>query len=132
MNILNLFKSATTISSIAEKTTDGIISSLDKLVFTDEEKSDVSMQTVKLYLKFNELTANENTVRSITRRILAVSIMGAYLFLIILSGIIFKIDPDWSTRLFGCAKELSSLTIAIGILYFGPYQLSKLFNKEVK
>lgn len=54
-----------------KKAADGIYNGLDKLVYTEEEKAEARQKGVDTFLKFAELTREENSVRSVTRRYLA-------------------------------------------------------------
>ena len=69
---------------IADKTTGGIISGIDAMFYTEEEKAqmlqkrlELSEQVSKTHIELMKVTHDETTVRSITRRIIAVCIMIA-------------------------------------------------------
>ena len=123
-------KATETVLNIAEKTTDGVVKGIDALFFTEEEKSRASQKAVETYIELNKTIASENTVRSITRRRLAVMIVGTFLFLLVAGAFIHKLDSEWALHILACAKQLVFLVSSIGILYFGPYQIGKMFDKK--
>lgn len=123
-------KATETVLDIANKTTDGVIKGIDALFFTDEEKSQASQKAIETYIELNKTIASENTVRSITRRMLAVMTMGTFLFLLVAGAFIYVLNSDWAMHILACAKQLVFLVSSIGILYFGPYQIGKMFKKE--
>ena len=78
---------------------------------------------------FIKSTIGENSIRSITRRRLAVMIVAAFLFLLILGGLVYLVDRQWSLYLLDCAKALSGLVVAVSVFYFGPYQVGGMITK---
>lgn len=115
---------------IADKAVSGLFSGIDKLVFTAEEKADYSNQAAKIYLEHQKVTLGENTAKSITRRILAVMVMGTFLFLLLFSVGIYKFDSGWSKVSLKVAGELSTGFTAIIIFYFGYYAIGNLMDKR--
>lgn len=127
----SLFSSKKAVDSVPEtaaKIVDGVISGVDKLFFTDEEKAEVSQKAMDSIYDFIKSTIGENSIRSITRRRLAVMIAGAFLFLLILGGLVFPYDKEWSAYLLDCAKALSGLVLAVSVFYFGPYQVGGMIT----
>jgi hypothetical protein len=113
------------ISNLIDYTASG----LDKLFFTDQEKAQVSLETMAMHLKLIELTMSETSIRSITRRILAWLIMGGFLFLIFFSAIVFKLSPEWAAFAFKCAAQIYELVLMVGFFYFGYYAVSSVVKK---
>jgi hypothetical protein len=111
------------------KLIDYTASGLDKLFFTDQEKANVSLQTMEMHLRLVEITMNESSIRSITRRILAWLIMGGFLFLIFFSAIVFKLSPEWAAFVFKCAGQTYELVLMVGFFYFGYYAVSSIVTK---
>ena len=126
----NFFTSNDKVVDMAGKTVDGVIAGVDKLFFTDEEKSEASQKTIDTYLEFMKLATDENSVRSMTRRVLAVMILGSFLVMLVAAAIMWRFDPQWAGFVLGCAKSIDNLVLAIGIFYFGPYQLTKMFQAK--
>ena len=113
------------ISSLIKHTASG----LDKLFFTDQEKAQVSLQTMQMHFKLVEMTMGETSIRSITRRILAWLIMGGFLFLIFFSAIVYKLSPEWASFVFKCAGQIYELVLMVGFFYFGYYAVSSIVSK---
>lgn len=67
----NIFGGSEAGEHAIKKAADGIYNGLDKLVYTDEEKAEAHQKGVDTFLKFAELTRDENSVRSVTRRYLS-------------------------------------------------------------
>ena len=78
---MSIFSFLTGTSATAEKAVDGIVSGLDAMVFTDEEKSQASMKVLDFKLKYAEATQG----MSISRRVIAFTISAAWLLLVLLT-----------------------------------------------
>ena len=129
-------KTIETGARIAEKATDGIIAGLDKLVYTDEEKAEVSQKAVETTLEFWKTFATENSEQSKARRNLAM--LFARLFALafgIGTGLVLIGRKDMLDMY---VDFLSSLSLgwamsAVITTYFVPHQISKIWKgKNVK
>lgn len=69
--VKNLFGGGEAAEHTVKKAADGIYNGLDKIVYTDEERAEATQKGVDAFLKFAELTRDENSIRSVTRRWLA-------------------------------------------------------------
>lgn len=99
------------------------VSGIDKLFFTEEEKSDARRNWFKLWLEGQKITASENTTRSVTRRILAVSIVGEFLLFILMAGIAWPWMKGWAMFLLELAQSLGNLVLLVAGFYFGVHLL---------
>ena len=101
-------------------------SGIDMLFFTDEEKSLASAKIMEQVIAMNKATADENTVRSKTRRALAKVIIYNYMALINLSAVCkLSGDVENAKFLFDLAnKALGSAVLAVVIFYFGYYGIN--------
>ncbi len=90
-------------SKSVEKVVDAGISGLDKLVFTDEERADYHAKLQKLHLQFVQISANESTTQSISRRLICLPVVYSWLAMIFMN-VWFEV---WG---FG---EVKSITFAI-------------------
>lgn len=106
----------------------GVIDGVDKLIWTDEERAQASQKITDTWLKAVAATASESSTRSITRRLLAVMVMGSFLLLLLSGAFLFKVDPNWSEYLLRCAGQLSSLVMSISIFYFGYYAVNSVIS----
>ena len=102
------------------------------LVFTEEEKAQMSVETMKLWLEMQDRLANESSVRSLTRRYIAVSIVFTFLLFLIGAGVVFKIYVGWAKYLLGLAEELGDLTLLVAFFYFGYYGVSSAIKESKK
>lgn len=135
-SILSAPESVNKTLDIVEKGTDGIIAGFDKAFYTDEEKAE-SLQAridsfrdlTKLHIELMEKTGSESTVRSITRRKLALDIVRTFLFLLITSAVIYKVDPGWALHMKDTAILLNSLVLGVGFFFFGGYVGKQLIEK---
>ena len=104
----------------------------DKSKFTEQEQSEMSLEGMKLWLKIQEATANENSIKSITRRWIACGIVGTYLssFFITLICRIFSEDAARFVRETVETFELGYLTIGVCSFYFVYYGIQGMRKKS--
>lgn len=107
------------------ESTRGIGNWIDEQQLTAQEKMEATFRWGDMALQQVIATANENGVRSVTRRVMAWSIMGTFLFLILLSAFSFPFNPEYSAFLLQLTHQtyLGELTLAVGIFYFGVHLL---------
>ena len=67
----------------ADQLVDGAIKGIDALFFTKEEKAQQSIKVADAQVEYLKTTLNENTARSLTRRYLAIAIIGVFLLLLL-------------------------------------------------
>lgn len=115
-----------TVSGLAKKADDSktvqkIIESVDNLNLSDEEKIKYVIEQKKL------AEAGENSIRSVTRRILAVGICFTYLSFLWLAVIFWKWNKDFSDFLIEVLKlDIMVYSVSsVVIFYFGYYGLKK-------
>lgn len=125
---------------IADKTLSGVGGFIDGLSYTDQEKAEHIGKAVDAHLRLVEATANENSLRSVTRRWLAFGIVGYTLFwgsLAMVFAIIGKVTDDAGSVVFDgvavvdrmiavmTAFSLGIAFVAVVGLYFGVQFLRK-------
>jgi hypothetical protein len=115
---------------MADKVLDGAVSGLDKLFFTDEEKAEFKQNAGKMYLEHQKIILSENTARSITRRILAVMIIGVFLAGLVFAVAIWKYNSAWAAFTLKVAGNLSTGFGAIIVFYYGYYAVGNLMDKR--
>jgi len=120
--LLSAPKALDVITEAVRKGVDGI----GKCFFTDQEKAEFTLEAAKMWVRVQETIANENTVRSMTRRILAVLILGTFLSLLVCAGLVYPWFPLWSAFLLSLAKQLGGVAMAITAFYFGVHLLRGL------
>ncbi len=117
---------------VGAKVADGIMSGLDKLWFTKEEKADARQKGTETLLKFWEVVANENTEQSKARRELAKMVFKTYLSLILMAVAVYGFDKEYAKFIFEVAGILTVIVGGIAAIYFGPQQISKIWSKDKK
>ena len=114
---------------IAKESTSGIIAGIDAAWFTPEEKSRAALEITQAAIRMVEATQSES-VRSITRRVLAWMIMTTFLFLVLFGALVYKIDVRWSGYCLRAAKQMLFLVTPVSIFYFGWYGIKQLRGKK--
>ena len=82
--MLGIIKSIFATGDTSSKVVDGVMKAGDKLVFTDEERSDASQTRLNWYLKYLEATLPNN----LSRRFLAFMVAGVWVVLVILATLL--------------------------------------------
>jgi len=118
-------KALDTVDNLTNKVAGG----LDQLFFTDQEKAEISVETMRMHLALIQATQTESSIRSITRRMVAWGIMGTFMWLIIFSGIIWHWDQGWAKYLLELAKQIYELVLMVGFFYFGYFAVSSVVKK---
>lgn len=116
-----------------QKTADGIFSGIDKAVLSKEEIVDYTVKAAEANLEFVKATQTESTPRSISRRIIAILVIGQYIlsFNVGLVGMV----SGWYN-----GKEIITLSteafewsvISIIVFYFGNHLLTTMLPKMGK
>ena len=104
---------------------------LDSAFYTDQEKAANANKIMDNWLDIQKATASENSLRSVTRRILAWCIMGVFLFLILFACAVWKFDPAWAeyTKTTIVDSQVGYLAMIVGFFYFGSYGIGTLMKK---
>ena len=103
----------------------GAVNGIDKLFYTDEEKAENAQKAFELWLKAQNILIHESSVRSMTRRYLAIMIVGVFLFLILFAAILFAFGVTTAKEVFACAKAISGLTLMVTGFYFTYYGIQQ-------
>jgi hypothetical protein len=139
--LFDLFKSSSKAADatvdIAQKMTGGLVSGIDKMFYTQEEKAIASKAAfdsyLPVYLELQKTLASESSLSSITRRILAFMIMGPFVGMITAAGFIYKYDPEWAKFIMtGPVESLAFLAGGVGLTYFMYYGVTKIFSSSKK
>ena len=116
--------------NIAEKSANGIIAGIDKMVFTKEEKFDAWKDVAKVHLEIVKQAAQESSSKSMTRRLLALVLIGDYCFLTTFAAIVWKFDTAWALKIVEIANNtnLGKLALWFGIFYVVYYGVSTVID----
>jgi len=96
----------------------GVGSWIDEQQFTDEEKSVANQKMLNFRMDVLTKTADESTIRSISRRILAWSVTGVFLTLIMLSAAGTILGMSWAEGIFLIAQSIYTSFLAVMSFYF--------------
>lgn len=96
----------------------GIGNWIDGQQFTEQERSEATQKVLDFRLKVLEKTNDESSARSISRRILAWLVCGTFIFLLLLSVVVYPINKDWSTFAFSVAGVLAQGNALVLGFYF--------------
>ncbi|GAG27367.1 unnamed protein product [marine sediment metagenome] len=102
------------------------------LIFTDQEKQQASIKMFEVVLERIRLANSEGSVRSITRRVIAVMFTGVFLLMLVAAAGLYPWFEEWATHIFKCSMVLKNAIIAIIIFYFGSYGLGYILEKKGK
>jgi len=116
--------------NMAEKAEDGIIAGIDKLWFTAEEKSEASAEVIKFVLERARIAASESSVRSMTRRFVALSFCIPFVTMCLFAVAIYKVDKEWAAFALSVAASWEYIMVAIVIWFFGSYGIGYLIDKK--
>jgi len=118
-------------SSIAETAKAGMVI-WDKSKFTEQERSELTLEGGKLSLKILEATANENSLKSITRRWIACGIVGSYLFSFFVGLICILVSSPKVKLIIELVEkyQLGYLTLGVCSFYFVYYGVQGIMNKK--
>lgn len=121
---MNIFKWFNAGSDAAAKVLDGAVRGLDALVYTDEEKAEMRKKLGDQWVEVNKILTEETTVRSVTRRIMAVSIVFPFVGLITAAAIAWPFNQEYSKFLLGLADgNFGFMALGVAAFYFGPYMM---------
>jgi hypothetical protein len=107
VGIFSFFGSSEKAIDIVDRRSGDIVSGLDKMFHTTEERAEVALKYTELHQEFVHKTASENTVRSITRRIIAKAIILYTLFFAVPAIVILKY----------CNKELGDFALEVAVAF---------------
>lgn len=113
----------------AEKILDGTIKGIDALVLTNEEKEQYAQKAATAWLEAQKVLHDESSVRSVTRRFIALLVMVPYVLLILAAVSFVPWYPEYSQTLMAVADgKFGLLALAVVTFYFGPYMIGRAMN----
>ena len=117
----------------AGKAFDTISKGIDNLAFTEQERANLNEKLADKVASFAEKTLSENTIRSKTRRYMAILLTTNIVLIVWLCIILTLFDKDIS-RIIELSEEfkLGIAFITVIGFHFGSYMLLNLGNKDKK
>lgn len=130
MGILSFLSGSKKAMDTAANVVDGAVSGIDKLWFTDEEKSDASAKVLDIVLERVKLAVGESSVRSMTRRFVALTFCIPFVAMSLFAVAIYKYNKEWATFSLKVASSWEYIIIAIVVWFFGSYGIGYLIDKK--
>lgn len=128
MNILKWFSSG---PAAAEKVLDAGIKGIDALVFTDEERAALHKELASNWLELQKVLGEETTVRSVTRRVIAIMVVGPFVALVLGAAAAFPFSQEYAKFLLELAQsQFGWLTLGVAGFYFGPHMIQRMSAKK--
>jgi hypothetical protein len=118
---------------IAEKGVSSVISGIDKMFYTDEEKAntfdkrlEMSERLAQAHIDMIKATASENSIRSITRRIATFFILGLFSFSLVLSAIGWMVNDEWAKFVMSALLSISTnpLMLMVAGFFYGSHMVN--------
>lgn len=123
---MNIFKWFASGSDAATKVMEGAVKGIDALVYTEEEKAAARQKLADQWLDLQKALGEETTVRSVTRRILAVMVVGCFTTLVMGAAVAYLFNQEYAKFLLELASsQFGILVIGVAGFYFGPYMFSR-------
>ena len=123
---MNIFKWFASGSEAASKVMEGAVKGIDALVYTDEEKAVARQKLADQWLELQKALGEETTVRSVTRRILAVMVVGCFTVLVMGAAVAYLFDQAYAKFLLELASsQFGILVLGVAGFYFGPYMFNR-------
>jgi len=132
VGLLSFLSGVSGVAKSMPKVVTGITGGLDALHFSQEERAGVITEITKTVVDYAKQTINESSIRSMTRRMLALLFCGSFLYLLLFSAMVWTWDVAWAAHTFNCAKQLINPVIAIIIFFFGSYGVGYFLDKKKK
>lgn len=122
------------VSTVADTVKSGV-GMLDNAFYTDQEKAANSLKMTDIWLKIQKAIADENSIRSITRRILAWGILVNFLIIIdigvylVVAGNTDKVN---ALKAFIIDTKVGWMALSVVIFYFGYYGIQAIRGTKKK
>ena len=127
---MGLFSILAGSSKSVDKIVDAGINGVDAMFYTDEEKAQHKAKMQELYFKFVEISANESTTQSVSRRMICMPVVYVWLALIIANVCASLFAPALDTATISdTIKQMNTPALAAIGFYVGRH-LATSFNSK--
>ena len=130
MGFLSFLTGSSKAMDTAGNVVDGAIAGIDKLWFTDEEKAEASGKVLGLVLERVKMAIGESSVRSMTRRLVALTFCIPFVVMSLFAIAIYKFDKEWATFALSVAVSWKYIMVAIVIWFFGSYGIGYIMDRK--
>jgi hypothetical protein len=102
-------------------------SMLDNAFYTDQEKAENQQKMIGVWLKLQELLANDSGVSAIARRAVAFLVTCTFCGILLFAVAIWKFNKEWAQFALDVATKtyLGEAFLAVMIFFFGMYAFGK-------
>lgn len=110
-----------------DKLVDKISSGVDGAIFSNEERAEI-------FMEYYKLTLNENSIRSKTRRLIAILIISVYLlaFILVIALALMKIEEVNNIKDIVNEFRMNDAFMLVCSFFFGSYMLDKFMKQYSK
>lgn len=110
----------------ADKVLDGAVAGIDKIFHTSEEKADALQALAENWLELQKALGEETTIRSVTRRFLALLLVIPYVLLVLAAAVAYFFSEAAATFLFQVVEGyFGVLVVMVAGFYFGPPMIGR-------
>ena len=129
--VKGLFGAPSIVQSVADAIPKGM-DMLDKAFYTTEEQATNAIKYTDIWLKLQMIMANDNSIAATIRRVIAVFVIGDFIFLITLAALMYHWYPDWATFILKIIIDgyLMYIVLAIVSTMFTTYGIGKYISKD--
>lgn len=132
-----LFGSTTVVETAADTVSTAVktgFGMLDSAFYTDQEKAADAKDATRIWLEIQKVIAGENSLRSITRRIIAWAFVAEFLLAFnvgLFCALFFESKVEKVVSIVA-AFQLGYIVLAIVTFYFGTYGIGQLLGGKKK
>ena len=116
----------------ADKAFNTITGGIDKIFFTNQERSEATQKAFNEYVEWYKLTIDESTAKSLTRRYIAILMVASFLILLLGSGVAYYFDINYAVHLWELSKTIIPYVGGIMLFYFGYYGVMNVIKAKKK
>lgn len=129
--IKEIFGAPQLVTAAAETVKSGM-DMLDKAFYTQQEKAENANKYIDIWLKLQMILANDNSIAAVTRRFIAIAIVGNFLFLLTFAALIYRVDKEWSAFILKVIIDgyLGYLVLGVAGTLFTFYGIGKYISKD--
>lgn len=102
--------------------------------FTEQERAEYAAKAADGVVEYVKMTLSENTTRSKTRRVIAISWILTELFFVTLTVVVWPMYKAWAEFIWKVATSDVMMwgTLSVLAFFFGPYMIGKHFQRQGK
>jgi len=124
----------------SNKAMDALVKGGDALVFTKEERAVFDQKKAEIWLETQRVVNEQSTPTSISRRVVAMTVLGPFIFLLIGSaiisafGVFLDFTPGKALAIAALADHWKTLAVdnfgfavsTVVVFYYGPHMIQQI------